>query len=162
MDIHDYLGNEGQAVLALCSSLALPDDDAPEPFKLSGWNELSRQIGKSALKDPSALQGRSAKDLSKDLGIPSDDAERIVRLLDRSGGLALELENLFSRGIWAVTRADESYPNRLRTVLKHQAPSVLVGAGDIRLLGRSGIAVIGSRNIDEAGAEFAREIGRLA
>ena len=36
--------------------------------------------------------------------LPPDDAERIARLLDRSGRLALELEGLFSRGLWAVTR----------------------------------------------------------
>jgi predicted Rossmann fold nucleotide-binding protein DprA/Smf involved in DNA uptake len=89
-----------------------------------------------------------------------DEAERIARLLDRSGRLALELENIFSRGMWAVTRADELYPPRLRDSLKHQAPTVLFGAGEIQLLRRPGVAVVGSRNIDEAGAAFAREVGR--
>src|SRR5216683_653750 len=137
MDIRDYLSDDGQAVLALCSALAVPDatgDNAAAPLKLAEWNELSRQIQSSALKQPGALQGRTADELARELAVPSDDAERIVRLLDRSGRLALELENLFSRGIWAMTRADEQYPARLRDTLKHQAPTVLFGAGEIRML----------------------------
>ena len=163
MDIRDYLSDDGQTLLALCSTLTAPGNDAsdaPQPFKLSEWNELARQIEASSLKQPAALQGRTAAELAKELGLPLDEAERIVRLLDRSGGLALELERLFSRGLWVVTRADELYPAKLRDTLKHQSPTVLYGAGDIHLLDRAGVAVIGSRSIDEAAAAFAKEVGR--
>ena len=163
MDIRDYLSDDGQTVLALCSTLALREggaSDAPQPFKLSEWNELSRQIESSSLKQPAALQGRTASELAKELELPLDEAERLVRLLDRSGGLALELESLFSRGLWAVTRVDELYPAKLRDTLKHQAPTVLFGAGDIHLLDRAGVAVIGSRSIDKAAEAFAKEVGR--
>jgi predicted Rossmann fold nucleotide-binding protein DprA/Smf involved in DNA uptake len=44
--------------------------------------------------------------------------------------------------------------------LKHQAPTVLFGAGEIELLRRGGVAVVGSRNIDEPGTMFARAAGR--
>jgi predicted Rossmann fold nucleotide-binding protein DprA/Smf involved in DNA uptake len=164
MEIRDYLSDDGQTILALCSALALPKDspDAPAPFKLSEWNELERQIEKSALKNPCGLQGHSADELEKTVGISADDAERIVQLLGRSAPLSLELENLFSRGIWAVTRLDEKYPAKLRDTLKDKAPTVFFGAGEIGLVQRGGIAVIGSRNIDEAGAAFAKEIGRKA
>jgi DNA processing protein len=149
--------------MALCSAFALPEGAAADgiaPFTLSEWNKLARQIHDSTLRQPAALQGRTAADLARELAIPPDDAERIVRLLDRSGRLALELEALFSRGLWAVTRADEQYPAKLRDTLKHQAPTVLFGAGSLQLLQRGGIAVIGSRNIDEAGTAFAQEVGR--
>jgi predicted Rossmann fold nucleotide-binding protein DprA/Smf involved in DNA uptake len=101
-------------------------------------------------------------DLSKTLALPPDEAERIARLLEFSTQLSVELQFLFERGLWAVTRVDELYPARLRDTLKHQAPTVLFGAGDIRLLQRAGVAVVGSRNIDEAGAAFAREVGAKA
>src|SRR5262245_24836414 len=109
MDIRDYLSDDGQTILALCSALALPKDstDAPAPFKLSEWNELERLIEKSSLKNPRELQGHSAEDLEKILGVTSEDAERITQLLGRAAPLALELESLFSRGIWAITRIDE-------------------------------------------------------
>ena len=165
MDVRDYLSDDGQALLALCSQLALPEESAaagPAPFKLSEWNQLARQIEASPLKRPAALRDKSAAELTKALNIASDDADRIVHLLGRAGRLALALDDLFSRGMWAVTRADDHYPVKLRDTLKHQAPTVLFGAGDIQLLRRSGIAVIGSRNIDEAGAAFAKTVGRLA
>ena len=164
MEIRDYLSDDGQVLLALCSGLALPKDslNAPAPFKLSEWNEIERQIETSSLKRPCELQGRSEQELEKTLGVVPEDAKRIVELLGRSAPLALELENLFSRGIWAVTRLDEKYPSKLRDTLKDKAPVVLFGAGDIQLLQARGIAVIGSRNIDEAGAAFAKEIGRKA
>jgi len=88
------------------------------------------------------------------------DANRIARLLERSGRMALELENIFRAACWVVTRMDQFYPAKLRDTLKHQAPTVLFGAGEIDLLTRGGVAVIGSRNIDEAGTVFAREAGR--
>jgi predicted Rossmann fold nucleotide-binding protein DprA/Smf involved in DNA uptake len=72
------------------------------------------------------------------------------------------LEKLFSNGIWAVTRVDEQYPQKLLNTLKHQAPSVLFGSGDINLLKRNSVAVVGSRSLDEAGIEFARAVGRKA
>src|SRR5260221_10526957 len=109
MDIRDYLSDDGRAVLALCSAFGLPEGGAPEgsePLKLSEWNKLERQFQSSSLATPSALGGRTAGELAKELTIPSNEAERIVRLLDRSGKLALELENLFSRGMWALTCVD--------------------------------------------------------
>jgi len=165
MDPHEYLSDDGHALLALCSAFALPDDDSatrPSPFTLSEWNQLARQLQSSSLKRPADLQGRTANELSKDLGLPVQDAERISLLLERSGGLAIQLDGLFSRGMWVVTRLDERYPARLRETLKHQAPTLLFGAGEIELLRRPGVAVIGSRNIDEAGTAFARQIGGKA
>jgi DNA processing protein len=163
MNNSDYLNDDGLVLLALCSAFGLPEGataDGTSPFTLSEWNKLARQIHDSPLKQPATLQGRTAADLARELAIPPDDAERIVRLLDRSGRLALELEGLFSRGLWVVTRADEQYPAKLRDTLKHQAPTVLFGAGSLPLLRRGGIAVIGSRNINEAGTAFAQEVGR--
>ena len=132
------------------------------PLKLSEWNQLERKLRESALKNPAALHGRSADELAKALALPADEAERITRLLEFAGPLAHELEKLFAQGLWAVTRADELYPPHLHDTLKHQAPSVLFGAGNLRLLQRPGVAVVGSRNIDEAGAAFAREVGTKA
>jgi len=105
------------------------------------------------------LLGQSPAELADALKVLPTEAERIVRLLDRGGRVISELENLYARGIWAVTRADAAYPAKLRQTLKHQSPSVLFGAGELRRLNRAGIAVVGSRQIDEAGQAFARRVG---
>jgi predicted Rossmann fold nucleotide-binding protein DprA/Smf involved in DNA uptake len=165
MKIQDYLGDDGQVLLALCSSFGLPNGGEQAglaTFKLAEWNQLAAKIAGSSFQSPSRLQGQSADALAGALAIASEEAERIARLLDRVGRLTLELESLFSRGLWVVTRVDPRYPDKLRDTLKHQAPTVLFGAGETQLLRRAGLAIIGSRNIDEAGAAFAKEAGRKA
>src|SRR5919106_1106866 len=134
INMHDYLNTDGQVLLTLCSAFGLPEQAEAEglvPFKLAEWNQLSKKIASSSLKQPAALQGQNADALARELALAPDEADRIARLLDRAGRLALELENLFARGIWAVTRVDDRYPRRLRDTLKHQAPTVLFGAGGI-------------------------------
>src|ERR1043165_9035767 len=161
MDVREYLSDDGQALLALCSPFALTDDRLDGgPFTLAEWNKIEKQIEQSPWKRPGELQGRSADQIAKTLALSKGDADRVTRLLERAGRMALELENIFSRGMWVVTRMDEQYPAKLRDTLKHQAPTVLFGAGEIELLTHGGVAVIGSRNIDEAGTLFAREAGR--
>ena len=161
MNDYGYLTDDGQAVLLLCSAFGLADDDAAEaaPYTLSEWNQLVRAIQESPLERPAALLGRSPAELADALKVLPTEGERIVRLLDRGGRVISELENLYARGIWAVTRADAAYPAKLRQTLKHQSPSVLFGAGELRRLNRAGVAVVGSRQIDEAGQAFARRVG---
>jgi len=161
MEIRQYLSVDGEVALALCSAFALRTSD-PQPLRLYEWNQLARQIHNSSWKRPGALQGRSASELALELSLPVRHAERITRLLDRSAQLTCQLDRLSSQGIWVVSRMDECYPARLRRVLKQQAQVVLFGAGEIGLLNSPGLAVVGSRNIDEAGAEFAKEVGRKA
>src|SRR5256886_17684702 len=107
MNAREYLSDDGQAMLLLCSSLALPPSAAEtdlSPLKLSEWNQLERKIRESSLKTPAALHGRSADELAKALALPGGEAERIARLLEFAGELSVELQNHFERGLWAVTR----------------------------------------------------------
>ncbi|HMJ64454.1 MAG TPA: DNA-processing protein DprA [Candidatus Binatia bacterium] len=163
---HEILSEDGHVVLALCSGLGLKDPSgAPDdlaPLKLSEWNEVEKQLQSAGLTPSKAFAGRSATEIASSLKVAVGEAERLARLADRGGRLALELERLFSAGLWAVTRVDETYPARLAKALKQHAPSVLFGAGDIQLLARAGVAVVGSRNIDETGVRFAKEIGGKA
>jgi predicted Rossmann fold nucleotide-binding protein DprA/Smf involved in DNA uptake len=50
---------------------------------------------------------------------------------------------------------------RLKTRLKNDAPPVLYGCGDAAILDTEGLAVVGSRHVDEALIEFTNDIGRL-
>jgi predicted Rossmann fold nucleotide-binding protein DprA/Smf involved in DNA uptake len=156
-----YLSDDGLVALALCSAFALGRGE-PAPLTLSEWNQLARRIHESALRRPRALAGISASQLSTALTLPPKFASRIVKSLGRLSEIRCELEALDSRGIWAVTRLDEKYPQQLRRALKHHAPVVMFGAGDIRSSQAGGLAVVGSRNVDEAGAAGARELGGAA
>lgn len=161
MNAHELLSDDGHAVLALCSSVGLNEGGELAPLKLSEWNDLEARLDSASLT-PAGLHGKSAEVLAAELTLDLPLAERVAALLARGGRLALELERMFSAGIWALTRVDEAYPVKLATTLKHHAPSVLFGAGSIRLLNKPAVAIVGSRNIDAVAGEFAMEVGRKA
>jgi predicted Rossmann fold nucleotide-binding protein DprA/Smf involved in DNA uptake len=161
MNAHELLSEDGHAALALCSSVGLKDGGDLAPLKLSEWNDLESRL-KAASLTPANLHGKTAEALVSELSIDLALAERSVALLARGSRLALELERMFSAGIWALTRVDEAYPAKLASTLKQHAPSVLFGAGNIPLLSKTAVAIVGSRNIDEAAGEFAMEVGRKA
>jgi DNA processing protein len=159
----EKLSEDSSVIAMLCSQIGFSGSDHNEavPLTLREWNSLARKIHDSDLRQPGLLLGLSAEDLAKRLGLAEAEAERIVELLARGGTLALELEHLAASGIWCVTRIDEAYPARLRNSLKHQAPAVLFGAGDLTILQRPAIAIVGSRNLDERGISFAERLGSL-
>ena len=153
------LTTDAQAMMLLCSRLSLSDETAFKPLTLREWNSLARKLMDSSLETPGGLLGLSADGLSTELALSDSEAERVNRLLSRGGGLAIELERLESLGIWIVTRADAGYPQRLKQRLKRAAPAILFGAGEQALLGQPGLAVVGSRNVDDQGKTCADYIG---
>jgi len=145
------------ALLLLCSQLAL-DDDANKPLTLHEWNPLVRRMQIANLQPADLLELPSA-DLKTKLGITIDEAVHIRALLARTGNLTMVVEHLASSGIYPLTRADAEYPKRFRARLKDSAPPVLFYAGEKALLGQPGIAVVGSRHLDEAGQACAEFVG---
>jgi predicted Rossmann fold nucleotide-binding protein DprA/Smf involved in DNA uptake len=61
-----------------------------------------------------------------------------------------------------MSRADPSYPKRLKARLKEDAPPLLYGCGDLALLEKGGLAVVGSRHVDEELISYTEGIGKLA
>jgi uncharacterized protein (TIGR00725 family) len=153
---------DAAAVVMLCSRLGLSDGGAEVlPLTLKEWNALARKIHESELVHPGALLGLSSAEIARRLAIVETEAERIAALLERGGAIALEMEQLSSSGVWCVTRVSDAYPARLKNCLKHQTPPVLFGAGDASILAQPAVGIVGSRNIDDEGATFARRLGEL-
>jgi predicted Rossmann fold nucleotide-binding protein DprA/Smf involved in DNA uptake len=143
------------ALLLLCSQLGLESDSA-KALTLREWNPLARKMQATALR-PSNLLTDSIRELP--LGLAADEVARLEELLARADDLARQLERLARLGIFPLTRADADYPRRYRERLKDSAPPVLFYAGEKALLGQPGIAVVGSRHLDEAGQECAKFVG---
>jgi predicted Rossmann fold nucleotide-binding protein DprA/Smf involved in DNA uptake len=152
------VSTDSQAILLLCSHLGLSSSSDIAPLTLKDWNPLVKKLQSLTLR-PADLLNRPTEDVQNLLEISDEAAERIARLLQRSGSLAIEMERLASLGIYATTRADEEYPARYRLRLKESAPSVLFYSGEKALLGQPGIAVVGSRHLDEAGQTCAELVG---
>lgn len=89
-------------------------------------------------------------------------AARVESLLARGMALGVSLERWERAGLWALTRSDSSYPERLKKRLRHRAPAVLFGCGNGSLVGTGGIAVVGSRNAGDDDLGFADSFGRRA
>jgi DNA processing protein len=151
---------DGQAVALACSDLALGGDRSIKPLTPREWHQLSEVLVRSAWGRPGELLGRKPAELREELGVAPDMAERLSRLLARGGQLAFEVDRLASRGIWVLTRADDAYPPRFKQLLLGQAPPVLYGAGPQNALREPSLAVVGSRDVDEAALAFARGLGR--
>jgi predicted Rossmann fold nucleotide-binding protein DprA/Smf involved in DNA uptake len=90
------------------------------------------------------------------------EIERLNRLLERGFLLSQAVERWQTRAIWVMSRADAGYPKRLKLRLKEDAPPILYGCGEPRILATGGLAVVGSRNVDDELIAYTEEIGRLA
>ena len=154
------MDSDCQVVVLLCSMVGPADAEPVRPLTPREWTDLEQKISSAGLEGPGALLGLATADLVRQLEIESAEADRIAALVGRAAQMNLELSRLAEKGITVLTRLDHSYPSRLRNSLKHVAPPVLFTAGEQRLLDKGGIAVVGSRNIDESGQAFAAEIGR--
>ena len=153
------LSPDSQALLLLCSHVAIAEYVDLAPLTLREWNALARKIQASKYLRPEGLLGQSASDLKTQLELTEAEAERLARLLGRAEELDEHLRRLVLMGVEVVTRADADYPQRYRQRLKDAAPIVLFYAGEPALLGQPGIAVVGSRHLDQAGQECAAFVG---
>lgn len=122
-----------------------------------GLRELERQPADLLEADAASLFAALAE--IKD---PLIDPERLKPLLARGFQLSQAVERWQARAIWVISRADSDYPRHLKTRLKEDAPVILYGCGDRRLLDRGGLAVVGSRHVDETLIGYTEAIGRLA
>lgn len=84
------------------------------------------------------------------------------RLLARGFLLSQAVQRWSSRAIWVMSRADAAYPQRLKKRLGMAAPAVLYGCGDVGLLDAGGLAVVGSRDVDDTLLAYTEAVGKLA
>jgi DNA processing protein len=154
------LSPDGQAIALLCSTLALPREASTRPLTPKEWSSLAASIHASELGTPSALFALEAPDIAESLGVSPEAGGRVAELLSRGGQFAVELERLSARGIWIITRADDGYPPLFRSRLKATAPPVIFGAGNPSALVDRSVAVVGSRDADQASIGFATALGR--
>jgi predicted Rossmann fold nucleotide-binding protein DprA/Smf involved in DNA uptake len=150
------ISEDGQVIALACSSLALQGDRSIKPLTAREWQGLSERLVNSEWTRPSDLMRHTPAELHRDLDLEIGIAERLARLLARGGQLAFELERLAGKGIWVMTRADETYPQRLEKLLGPSAPPVLYGSGLQDLLRLPALAILGSREADDDALSFAR------
>lgn len=149
------LTREKKALLMLCTRLALPENG--KPYTAREFSGLADRMG--GLDRLAALIDASADKIESSVGVGSEDAARMQTLLSGDRLIDGEVERLEASRIWALTRQDDEYPRRYLERLGKSAPWVLFGAGERSLLSGRSLAVVGSRNVDDRGSDFARFLG---
>lgn len=147
------MSEDAKAVLLVCGRFGGRGNAAP--LELRHYNELAQWLAANELRPRDLLD----PDRSRSAGTSTSIGEaRLAALLGRGVQLGVLVEQWNRAGLWIVGRCDAEYPARLKAHLREQAPPILYGSGDRSLMRGGGLAIVGSRNIDDAGAAFARTV----
>ena len=147
-----------RGLLLLCCPLGDPMAGA---LSLAQARELSRRARAAGIGEEDPLRDVTVKDVRR-LGYSEYEAGHIVLLLGRERQLDGYLLAAEKAGVTVITRLDSRFPRRLREQLGARCPAALFCRGDLRLLQRPCISVVGSRHLASPGAQFAAQAGRLA
>ena len=139
--------------LLLCSTLGNPDRKV-----LSTAQLRTLAIRMASMAPPAEERELSLQDL-RNLGYHAEAAEQILQLLSDEALLQRYLARGKQMGCVPLTRVTPEYPADLRRHLGFDSPGVLWARGDLSLLSRKKIALVGSRDIRDANAEFAARVG---
>ncbi len=159
--MNSTVSNNTQAILLLTAPLITSRrEQSPELLSTSEFNRLMKVLYEKN-REPSDLLGPEAPELMNAIG-NSFDIERLNQLLQRGFLLTQVLDKWQTRSIFVISREDLEYPQRLKSRLQEHAPPVLYCCGDSTILNTGGLAIIGSRKIEESLVEYTENVGRLA
>jgi predicted Rossmann fold nucleotide-binding protein DprA/Smf involved in DNA uptake len=149
-----------QAILLLTAPLIAGRSESSSDLLTHGEYKRFAQFLRDKNRQPADLLSPNAQELLTECQ-HLIDSNRIKRLLNRGFLLSQAIERWQARAIWVVSRADANYPKRFKTRLRDDAPAVLYGCGDAAILDEGGLAVVGSRNVDDTLLEYTEGIGQL-
>lgn len=148
--------DSAMAAILLCTNLGIEGEY--KPLTLKEWNGLGKTVNDMGYKIADLLKS----EFIEKLPISERQKEQIKLLTGRGFCIALKLQELENKGIYIVTQFDSDYPKYLKRKLREKMPPVLFYAGDITLAGKIGIAIVGSRDVDDAGMLFAKDLAKKA
>jgi DNA processing protein len=150
-----------RAILLLTAPLiAGRGTSSPDLLSPGEYKRLARHL-REMQRQPADLCSADAIDLLHECRSVID-LSRLQRLLGRGFLLSQAVERWHTRAIWVISRADAEYPRRLKHRLREDAPALLYGCGDLNLLESGGLAVVGSRHVDDSVIDYTVAVGRLA
>lgn len=147
-----------EATLLLTTTLKHSDNAAVSPLTPVEWGDFSTWI-EDQHRVPGDLLNCNLADSLQTWEHSKVTISRIQSLLNRGAALGFSIERWTRAGLWVITQEDENYPVLLKQRLGNRAPAVLFGCGDVSLLSKNGIAVVGARHADDSDLFFARRIG---
>lgn len=147
------LTEDTKAIILLCGVFG--NDCSEKPLSLAEYSTLVRWLIGVEMRPGDLLQKENISEASMGSGL---DKQRLESLLGRGVQLGFAVEEWQRNGIWIISRSDIDYPIRYKKHLKDKAPPLLFGVGDRSLLNGGGLGIVGSRNVDQEGEAFTRQV----
>ncbi|MEA2236164.1 MAG: hypothetical protein QOC81_888 [Thermoanaerobaculia bacterium] len=144
------ISRDTQAVLLLCGRFAAREQI--EPLDTREYTRVEELLDQRSMRPGDLLDGEL------DLAAAGLDSTRVAQLLGRAMGLGLATERWANGGVWVISRSNDNYPSRLLQHLGRSAPPLLWGVGERSLPASGGIAIVGSREVDDAAAKWAEDV----
>ncbi len=130
-----------------------------KPLTVPQFRTLTERIRSSERRQEK--QELEADDLIA-LGYNREMAERILLLLSRQEQLECYVNLGRKSDCYPITRISSTYPQVLRKKLGADCPVCLWAKGDLTLLERPAVSLVGSRQLQPDNRAFAKEAGRQA
>ncbi len=140
----------------LCSHLGNPQR---RPLTVAQLRKLYRRVQASGR--PAEDRELALRDLTA-LGYGTAEGIRILELLNEDELLARYLRRGTDACCRLLTPVTPGYPYRLWEALGEDAPGCLWAKGNLEILNRPAIALVGSRDLSPENAKFARKVGEMA
>ena len=154
--MNDFLTEDTKTIILLCGFFG--KDRSKKPLSLTEYSSLVRWLIRVKMRPGDLLQKENIAEASMGSGI---DKQHLESLLGRGVQLGFAVEEWQRNGIWIISRSDADYPARYKKHLKDKAPPLLFGVGNRSLLNGGGLGIVGSRNVDQAGEAFTRQVAEL-
>jgi predicted Rossmann fold nucleotide-binding protein DprA/Smf involved in DNA uptake len=154
--MNDFLTEDTKAITLLCGVFGR--NRSVKPLSLTEYSLLVRWLVGVKMRPKDLFEKETIAEASMGSGI---DKQRLESLLGRGVQLGFVLEEWQRNGIWIISRSDVDYPARYKKHLKDKAPPLLFGVGNRSLLSGGGLGIVGSRNVDQAGETFTRQVAEL-
>jgi len=149
-----------QAILLLCCHFSKAKKDDPSPLTPTEFKRVSIWLFEKKM-NPSFLID-DFENIVSSWSDPKEkiSTERLKYLLGRGLEMSFALDKWANTGIWIMTKKDPDYPKGLLDKLENLSPSIIFGVGSKKLLGKGGLAIVGSRNINKVDEQFTSQISK--
>lgn len=155
----ENLSADTQAILLLCGHFGKKTSGDIKPLTPSEYARFAQWLQVQEMRPADLLDTSSAVKMKR-INDKTITGGRLLALLMRGGALALAVETWTNQGLWVISRSDSVYPMRLKQQLGQAAPPIFYGIGQLNLLQKGGLAVVGSRDVNKQMTDFTKLIAK--